>query len=189
MRFPLRNIRSSCITAVLIIGLLLWGFWPQPVLVEAVAVKRAPLTVTIEEEGRTRVVDRYVISAPVDGVACRVDLNVGDHVEHGQVLLGITPLESQVLDPRSRAQARAQVSSAESALHAAEEQALAAAAAEQLAAAELKRVLPLKDKGVISHGAYDEAVTGAKTTAAAKRSADFNVEVAKYELQAARIGA
>ena len=56
---------------VLIVCLLIWGFWPQPVFVEAVAAKRAPLTITIEEEGRTRVVDRYVISAPVDGVACR----------------------------------------------------------------------------------------------------------------------
>ena len=186
MQLPLRTHPAITVIAVLIIGLLVWGFWPQPVLVEAIAVKRAPLTVTIEEEGRTRVVDRYVVSAPVDGVTCRVDLNVGDGVEQGQVLLTITPLESQVLDPRSRAEARARVSSAESALHAAEEQAIAAAAAEQLAAAELKRVRPLKDKGVISHGAFDEAVTEAKTTAAGKRSADFNVEVAEYELQAAR---
>jgi HlyD family secretion protein len=186
MRLALRTHPFITLAAVLVTGLLVWGFWPQPVLVEAVAVKRAPLTVTIEEEGRTRVVDRYAVSAPVDGVACRVDLNVGDPVEQGQVLLGITPLESQVLDPRSRATAVAQVASAESALHAAEEQAIAAAAAEQLAAAELKRVRPLKDKGVVSHGAFDEAVSEAKATAAAKRSADFNVEVAKYELQAAR---
>jgi HlyD family secretion protein len=186
MQLPLRTHPAITVIAVLTIGLLVWGFWPQPVLVEAIAVKRAPLTVTIEEEGRTRVVDRYVVSAPVDGVTCRVDLNVGDSVEQGKVLLTITPLESQVLDPRSRAEARARVSSAESALHAAEEQAVAAAAAEQLAAAELKRMRPLKDKGVISYGAFDEAVTEAKTTAAAKRSADFNVEVAEYELQAAR---
>ena len=186
MQLPLRTHPAITVIAVLIIGLLVWGFWPQPVLVEAVAVKRAPLTVTIEEEGRTRVVDRYVISAPVDGVACRVELNVGDHVEQGEVLLAITPLESQVLDPRSRAQARAQVASAESALHAAEEKTLAAAAEEQLAAAELKRVRPLKDKGVVSLGAYDEAVSEAKSSAAARRSADFDIDVAKYELEATR---
>jgi len=39
---------------VLIIGLLTWGFWPQPVFVETVAVQHGPLTITIEEEGRTR---------------------------------------------------------------------------------------------------------------------------------------
>jgi HlyD family secretion protein len=127
-----------------------------------------------------------VIAAPVDGVASRVQLDVGDRIEQGQVLLGIMPLESQVLDPRSRAQARAQVSAAQSALRAAEEQARAAEAAEQLAASELKRLRPLKGKGLISHDAYDEAVAEQKTASAAKRAADFQVEVTRYELQAAR---
>lgn len=172
--------------AVLIIGLLVWGFWPQPVLVEAIAAHRAALTITIEEEGRTRVIDRYVISAPVDGVTCRLQLKVGDSVEQGQVLLGITPLESQVLDPRSRAQAEARVAMTKSALHAAEEQARAATAAAQLASNELKRLRPLMDQALISREAFDRATTEAQTSAAAKRSADFRVEVARYELEAAR---
>ena len=128
---PLRKHPVITSITLLIIVLLIWGFWPQPVFVEAIEAKRAPLTITIEEEGRTRVVDRYVISAPVDGVACRQQLNVGDEVTQGQVLLGITPLESQVLDPRSRAQTKAQVAAAESAVHAAEQQAEAAEAQRQ----------------------------------------------------------
>ena len=48
----------------------------------------------------------------VDGVACRVQLDVGDPVEAGQVLLNISPLESRVLDPRSEAEARARVAAA-----------------------------------------------------------------------------
>ena len=186
MRIPLQKHPAISVIAVLVITLLIWGFWPQPVLVEAVAVKRAPLTVTIEEEGRTRVIDRYVISAPVDGVACRLQLNVGDLVEQGQVLLGITPLESQVLDPRSRAQAKAKVAAAESALQAAKEQASAATAAAKLATSELTRLRPLVEKNLISREAFDKTETEAKTTRAAKRSADFNVEVATYELQAAQ---
>lgn len=170
----------------LIIVLLIWGFWPQPVFVEAIAAKRAPLTITIEEEGRTRVVDRYIISAPVDGVACRQQLDVGDEVKQGQVLLGITPLESQVLDPRSRAQTKAQVAAAESALHAAEQQAEAAEASAKLAVIEHERLKPLVEKGVISTDAYDKAATQVQTTAAAHRSADFQIEVARYELQAAK---
>ncbi len=171
---------------VSIAGLLVWGFWPQPVLVEAVVVKRAPLTVTIEEEGRTRVIARYVISAPVDGVACRVTLDVGDPVGQGEVLLSITPLEPQVLDPRSRALAKARVAATESALLAAREEALAAAAAEQFAATEFERQRSLIDKGLVSRDAFDRARTESKRTAAARRSADFNVQVATYELQAAR---
>lgn len=183
---PLRKHPVITTIAVLIILLLIWGFWPQPVFVDAIAAKRAPLTISIEEEGRTRVVDRYIISAPVDGVACRQHLDVGDQVTQGQVLLGITPLESQVLDPRTRAQTEAQVAAAESALHAAEQQAEAAEAAAKLAVIEHERLKPLVEKGVISTDAYDKAATQVETTAAAQRSADFQVEVARYELQAAK---
>jgi HlyD family secretion protein len=185
MHSPLRQHPVIIIMAVLIIVLLVWGFWPQAVLVETIEVRRATLTVTIEEEGRTRVIDRYIISAPVDGVACRVELNVGDPVEKGEVLLGISPLASQVLDPRSRAQATAQVSVAESALQAAREQASVAAAEAQLAATELKRLQTLVGKGLISREAFTRAETEVQTSAAAKRSADSRVEVASYELQAA----
>ncbi|MDH3220995.1 MAG: efflux RND transporter periplasmic adaptor subunit [Gammaproteobacteria bacterium] len=182
----LRQHPAIAVTTAVIIALLVWGFWPRPVMVEAVEAVRAPLAVTIEEEGRTRVIDRYVVSAPVDGIACRVTLEVGDPVQQGQILLGITPLESQVLDPRSRAQARARVSAAEAALQAATEQASAASAAERFAANEVARLQPLAAQGMISREALDRAETGAKTSAAAKRSADFSVEVARYELEAAR---
>ena len=186
MIMPLRKHPVITAIAILIIGLLTWGFWPQPVFVEAVDAKRAPLTITIEEEGRTRVVDRFVISAPVDGVACRQNLDVGDEVKQGQVLLGITPLESQVLDPRSRAQTRAQVAAAVSALHAAEQQAKVAEAAAKLAVIEHKRLQPLVEKGVVSTDAFDKSATQVQTTAAAQRSADFQIDVARYELQAAK---
>ncbi|MCW8892620.1 MAG: HlyD family efflux transporter periplasmic adaptor subunit [Deltaproteobacteria bacterium] len=119
-------------------------------------------------------------------MTCRLDLEVGDPVKQGQVLLEITPLESQGLDPRSRALARAQVAAAESALEAARGQATAAQASARLAATELGRLRPLLKGGAISQEAFDRAVTKAQTTTAAKRSADFNVEVARYELQAAR---
>jgi len=172
--------------SVMILLMLAWGFWAQPVLVEVDQVIRAPLTVTIEEEGRTRVIDRYVIAAPVDGVTCRVDLDVGDSVEQGQMLLGISPLTPQVLDARSRSQAMAKVEAAKFALQAAEEHAGAAETAAQLASSELKRLHPLMEKGVISRDAYDKAVAADSTAAANQRSARFNVDVARYELEAAR---
>jgi HlyD family secretion protein len=186
MRNPLRQHPAIIAITVLIIALLVWGFWPRPILVEAVTVKRAPMSVTIEEEGRTRVVDRYVIAAPVDGVTCRLDLNVGDSIEQGQTLLFISPLESQVLDPRSRAEATARVARAQSALQAAEEEARAADVAANFASNELKRLRPLADKGLISREAFDKAEMEVLTTSARKRSADFNVDVARYELEAAR---
>ena len=186
MQIPLRKHPAITITAMLIIVLLVWGFWPQPALVETIAVKRAPLIISVEEEGHTRVIDRYIISAQVDGVACRLQLNVGDPVKKGQILLNITPLESQVLDPRSRAQTEAKAAASKAALRSAEEKAHAASAAEHLASNEFKRLQTLMNKRLISRDAFDKASTMAQTTTAAKRSADFNVEVARYELQAAQ---
>ena len=186
MHIALRKHPVIATTAVLIIALLAWGFRAQPVLVETIAAKRSPLTIAIEEEGRTRVIDRYIISAPVDGVACRMHLKVGDDVEQDQILLGITPLASEVLDPRSRAQAQAKMSAAKSTLRAAEEQARAADAAARLADNELKRLSPLLDKGLISREAFDKVLTEAQTSSANKRSTGFNVDVARYELQAAQ---
>lgn len=186
MRIPLPEHPVVIAVAVLVIGLLGWGFWPQPVVIEAIVAERAPLTITVEEEGRSRVIDRYIISAPVDGVACRVQLDVGDPVQQGEVLLGITPLESQVLDQRSRAQAVAAVAAAQSTLAAAREQASAAEAAAQLATNELKRLQPLAQKGLASKGELDRVETEVQTSTAAKRSADFSVQVAGYEVQAAQ---
>jgi HlyD family secretion protein len=186
MRIPLPEHPAVAAIAALVIGLLVWGFWPQPVAIDAVVVQRAPLTITVEEEGRSRVIDRYIISAPVDGVACRVQLDVGDPVEQGKELLGITPLKSQVLDSRSRAQAMAAVAAAQSALAAAKEQASASDAAARLAATELERLQPLAKKGLASKGELDRAETAVLTRTAAKRSANFNVQVANYEVQAAK---
>ncbi|MEA3405733.1 MAG: HlyD family efflux transporter periplasmic adaptor subunit [Pseudomonadota bacterium] len=185
MNIPFKNHPGILVVSVLIIVLLTWGFWPKPVLIETTKVIRAPLTLTVEEDGRTRVIDRYVIASPVNGMTCRMHLNVGDDVTQGQTLLGITPLESQVLDPRSRAQAEAQVSASRSALQAAKQQVQSATASAQLASDEVKRYLPLLEKGLIAQEVYDKAKTASLTATANKRSANFNVEVANYELQAA----
>jgi HlyD family secretion protein len=185
MRLPFRTHPGFVVIGVLIIGLLVWGFWPRPVFVELVSAKRAPMTVTIEEEGQTRVIDRFIISAPVDGVACRVQLDVGDPVEAGQTLLNISPLESRVLDPRSRAEAEARVAAASSALQAAEQQADAARASADYNHNEIKRLKPLAEQGVISKGAFDKAQMDVLTADAVLRSAKHAVEVAKYQMEAA----
>lgn len=181
----MRNHPGLAIFILFGIGLLVWGFWPQPIMVETTQAKQAPLTVSIEAEGQTRVIDRYVISAPVSGTTCRLNLKVGDDVFQGQVLMGITPLTSPVLDARSRAQAKAQVAAAKSAVSAAQERASAATAASELASDKLNRYQPLLKKSLVSEEAFQQAKTEALTAAAAKRSADFSVEVARYELEAA----
>ena len=79
------------IVVALVVGLYL-GFRPRPVLVEMGAVTRGPMRVALEQEGRTRVVDRYVVSAPVAGYARRIGLDAGDAVSPG------TPLVEEALE-------------------------------------------------------------------------------------------
>jgi HlyD family secretion protein len=155
-------------------------------LVDTASASREPMRVSIEEEGKTRVIDRYDVDAPVAGTTCRVDLNVGDQVSKGQVLTTLKPLESQALDPRSRAEAEARVAAAESALHAAEQGSASAVAERDLAKKELSRLQRLFEKGLVSQEQLDQAEAKVQTTGAASRSARFSVDVARHDLEAAR---
>ena len=165
---------------------LVWGFMPRPVPVEAIQVIRGPLRVAIEEEGKTRVIDRYVVSAPVAGFARRLKLDVGDRVKRGQVVATLDPLRSQVLDPRSRAEARARVASAEARLKVARENVQAAAANTKYWKSELGRVTQLYERGVVPRGEQEHAEAEARRTQATENSSEFAVEVARFEVEAAQ---
>jgi HlyD family secretion protein len=131
--------------ALVVIGFLWWSFRPEPIPVSVAEVRRGPLQVTVQQEGRTRVHERYVVAAPVTGYAERLPFEVGDAVRQGQVLVRVNPSLSQPLDPRSRAQAEAQVAEAE--------------AAYELALADLERFHRLFQRGDISQSAFDQAKT------------------------------
>ena len=174
------------IISLLILVFIIWGYWPRAVLVDAQPVVRDVLTISVEEEGKTRVIDRYVVSAPVAGYAHRHELNVGDQVEQGACLVELEPLHSQVLDPRSKAQAQSRVAAAESALAAARQKADVAKANAQYAAKDLQRKSKLRRSNTISEDQYDSARTKMLISQAEQRSAEFAVDVAGHDLQAAK---
>jgi len=172
--------------ALAVAGGLAFGFFPRAVPVDVVAAGTGPLAVTVEEEGKTRVMERYVVSAPLAGYARRIDLKVGDAVKAGQTLAVIEPARSDALDPRSRAQAAAQVKAAEAAVAAARENARAAAAQAELARQELERTTSLRQSNFISEQALDRARSEVTRTQAAQLAADHAVNVARFELDMAR---
>ena len=172
--------------ALAVAAVLVWGFRPRPVAVELAMVTRGPLVVTVDEEGRTRVRNRFEVSAPVPGFVRRLRLEVGDPVARNQVVAELEPLRSTVLDPRARAEAEARVASAEFALQAAEQEAEAAAAEASRAKNEFERRKKLCETGCISREELDTAELLARRTVAERRSAEFAVEVARFELEAAR---
>lgn len=97
-----------------IAAVLYFTLRPQPLLVEIGTVARGPLSVSISEEGKTRVKERYIVSAPVGGQLRRVTLEAGDPIARDETVLAeIEPGMSTFLDPRARVQAEAAVRSAE----------------------------------------------------------------------------
>jgi len=97
-------------------GLLAVALWPRPVAVDLVRLSRGPLVVTIDEEARTRVRDRFLVTAPVTGHVLRIDFEPGDRVTRGDVVARLRSAVPGFLDDRAYAEARAAVRSAEAAL-------------------------------------------------------------------------
>lgn len=101
------------IAAALLAGIV-WSFRPQPIPVDLAAVTRGDLRVTVDEEGMTRVRERYVVSAPVAGRMQRVELEPGDAVVANQTVLAtFLPATPTPLDPRARAEAEARLKAAQ----------------------------------------------------------------------------
>ncbi len=173
-------------TAVLVAAGLVYGFMPRALPVDIVEVKRAPLTVTVEEEGKTRVSERYQVSAPVAGYVRRIDLKAGDAVKTGQVLAVIEPARANALDPRTRAQALAQVSAAQAALAVAQENARAASSTAQLAQQERVRAESLRQSNFLSALALDTAKSAETRAQAIQQAAMHAVKVSRFELDMAR---
>ena len=174
------------IGALVVVGAIAVGFMPSPVLVDTSVVERGLFEATVREEGKTRVVERYVVSSPVAAYARRLELDVGDVVQEGEVMLYLEPLRSQVLDPRTRAEAEARVAAAQAALSVATQEVDAAEADANYARADEQRVRQLFDRGAIAQTALELAETAAMRTAARLESARRAVEVAEYEVEAAQ---
>ena len=172
--------------AAIVVLALVYGFIPKPIPVDTATVSRGPLRVTVEEEARTRVRDRFVISAPVQGFLRRIELDAGDLVKKGQQVAALDPARSTVLDPRSRAEGEAAVAAAQAALETAKEKARAASADAEYSRQRLARVKELFDGGYVSKDDYDQAEAAAKKANAVRDSSDSAAGTAKADLDRAK---
>jgi HlyD family secretion protein len=180
--------RKLWITGIILVVALaiLYGFLPRTQEVDLVRLTRGPLQVTIEEEGRTRLRERFVISAPTAGYLRRIEAKVGDPVRKGQTLAVLEPLRSQALDPRSRAEAEAVVSAAEASLAAATERERAATADADYTEKRLARIAKLYAGGSVAKDQFDQTESEAKKARAVQLSARAAADVARSELQRAK---
>ncbi len=186
MPFPVRKVGAILIASA-VLALLFSSLLPKPIAVETRLVTRGPLTVTVLEEGRTRIRNRYIVSSNIAGLLQRVPVRAGDPVVAGQTLLAtVRAASASFLDPRARAQAEAAVQSAHAVCLQRNEQVNGAGAELDLGQRELARARKLKETGAIALQAFDLAMNRVEVLEDQLASAKFALKVAEYELAQAK---
>lgn len=180
--------RTAIWIGIAAVGLLVtsWFLSPRPTLVETATVKVNRFTAYVEEDGRTRVRDRYVVSSPLAGRLPRTSLRVGDSVKAGQLLAMVTPNVSPLLDPRAGQELEERVGAAQAAVE--EAVALQERAQVQLARArtDLERTTQLKSRGVATTAQFDRETFALQSAERDVSAAEKRRHAAEHTLAEAR---
>lgn len=185
MRF-LKNPRL--IFSVLVVAAILAAaLWPDTLEVDVVPVARGPLQVTLDEDGETRVRERFVVSAPVSGRLGRIELEPGDPVVAGKTVLArITSADSPLLDPRTRSELSAALEAANAAVGQARAVRARTVAELDRARTTLRRQQELMKAGAIASDSLESAETAVMTVEESLRAAEFAVARTEHERDLAR---
>jgi HlyD family secretion protein len=176
-------------TMLFMLGLaaaVVYAFLPKPVPVDMARVEKGKLQVCVEEDGKTRLRDRYVISSPLAGRLLRIKLRPGDRVPAGQPLAIIEPADPELLDPRALATAEARVKALKSALEKAGAQVKLSIHALDLAESEYGRSVQLSQKSAASKSEVETKLTEKRSRDEELRTARYSEEVARFELEQAQ---
>lgn len=168
------------------VAALAWAFAPRPIEVEVAEATRGPFVAAIEEDAKTRVRDRFVVSAPLAGQLSRIELREGDAVEAGTVLATLTPALSPMLDERTLREQHHRVESARANLDRANARIERAKVGVQQADNEVRRSEQLAQQGFV---APTKLETDRLAMLAAQRELDAAREdghVAGHEVDQAR---
>jgi HlyD family secretion protein len=172
---------------LILLGSLVWAFIPKPLPVDLLTLAPGDMTVTVDEEGETRVKDVFVLSSPISGRALRIESEVGDTVQAKQTKVAeIEPIDPTLLDPRSEAQAHADIRAAEANRVLAEASVKEARVELDFADRELKRARKLRADAVMSERELDDAERAQQTRQAALETAIANRRARQAELERAR---
>ncbi|MBA5638267.1 efflux RND transporter periplasmic adaptor subunit [Duganella sp. LX20W] len=168
----MRRILTILLATCSLAGLLVWSLAPRPVTVQVASIARGPFEQTVDEDGKTRVRERYLVSAPLAGRIARSGYKAGDTVAAGQPLAVLTPLAPVLLDARTQQQLAERVGAAEAARARAQAGMARAQAALRKSESDLARVQKLAKDGFLSPAQSEQA--------------DLDLQLARRELDATR---
>src|SRR6185436_5238990 len=116
MKAPVRRV-ALFLFAAAIVGAIAWGMRPAPVEADLAKVTRGLIRETVDQDGKTRIRERYTVSAPLAGRLLRIELDPGDKVAAGKTIVAsIEPRDPELLDARAVLQAEANVNAADAKL-------------------------------------------------------------------------
>ena len=175
--------------ALAVVGAIGYGLLPQPIEVDMATIQRNLIQVTVDQDGKTRIRERYVVSAPLAGRLLRVDMDPGDKVEAGETLLAtIEPRDPDLLDDRAIAQAEARVKGAAAALLKMDPLLDEAQVAQEYTENELQRVRDARRSNslAVSASEVDNKLLAFRQRSALLRSVRHAEEIARFELEQAK---
>jgi HlyD family secretion protein len=163
------------------LALLAWAFAPRPVQVETAVVERGRFEQSIEEDGRTRLKDRYTLSAPVAARLARIGLREGDVVAPGDAVAVLTPVMSAMVDERATREATARVKAADAGVTVATARVEHARIAQEEARLELQRTERLAREAFVSPSRLDSARLAWQGAQREAQAAQAQRDVASHE--------
>ena len=179
--------RRVLVGGAIVAIILAVALWPSAIDVDVARVERGPMQVTIDEEGASRVRERFVVSAPVTGRVERIELEPGDQVVRGRTVVArLTPAAAPLIDVRTQAELAAAAAAAGAAVGQAQAERQRAVAGRARAQSTVTRLATLLKTGAISGDELEAAQTTARSAEEAVRATDFAVARAEHELQLAR---
>jgi HlyD family secretion protein len=163
-----------------------WAFAPRPIAVELATTTKGRFESSIDEDARTRLSERYVVSAPLAGRLARITLREGDPVEAGMVVATLAPALPPLHDERTARELAARVDAAQALLERAVTRVERAQIAVQQAAIELRRSEELAQQGFVSAARIESERLAAQAARKELESAVHEQQVAGHELEQAR---
>jgi HlyD family secretion protein len=178
---------GTLLVVAAIVAAIAYALRPQPAQVDIQEVVRGPMRTTIDEEGETRIRERFVVSSPVSGRVLRIDLEPGDPVRAGQTMIAtVLPADPTPLDARTRAEATARVDQAEAALRRTEASRSQIAEEFDFADTQLRRYEELVEDGLVPREQFDTVRADARRLREALNTAEFDVQNAERAVDVAR---
>ncbi|MDE1935713.1 efflux RND transporter periplasmic adaptor subunit [Bradyrhizobium sp.] len=185
MRITVRGIAIAA-GVILIAAAVAWAVMPGAVPVETAPVIKGKFVTSVDEDGKTRVRERYIVAAPLAGRLGRIRFKVGDPIKVDDAVATITPSPAPLIDPRTREEVEERLGAAEANVGRAKAVVERARAQSAQANTDFNRTRTLADRGAATAQALEHAELAVRLADRDLRAAEFLDRAAEHELSQMR---